>query len=312
MQNKSFKIVISFLAVYLIWGSTYMAIRVIVDSAPPFISMGIRFSLAASLIYLFLLFKGETKINKKELLNSSIIGVLLFSGGVGMVAWAEKYVPSGIASVMVALLPLWFLLFDMLLNKGRKPKTIVWIGIMIGFSGILLLVGFKDLTSLRSIPYLPFIMILISSILWSFAAVLSPKLEKPKNSLLNLTVQMFAGGLGNMIIGSFTGELSNFEFEVFNYESIFALTYLILFGSILVLSAFNYLIENVSPGMVATYSYVNPIVALFLGWLILNEEINYQIIAASCLILIGVAFIKLGDKPKLSPVKRKVKNRGGG
>ena len=305
MQSKSFKILISFLAVYLIWGSTYMAIRVIVDSAPPFISMGIRFSLAASFIYLFLLFKGQTKINRRELLNSSMIGVLLFSGGVGMVAWAEKWVPSGIASVMVALLPLWFLIFDMLLNKGRKPKMIVWIGILIGFSGILLLVGFKDLTSLKNVPYLPFIMILLSSVIWSFAAVLSPRLEKSKNSLLNLTVQMFAGGLANMFIGLFTGELNNFEFQMFNFESVLALSYLVLFGSILVLSAFNYLIENVSPGMVATYSYVNPIVALFLGWLILNEEINSQIIVSSCLILVGVAFIKLGDKPKTSPVKEK-------
>ena len=108
-----------------------------------------------------------------------------------------------------------------------------------------------------------------------------------------------------MFIGLFTGELNNFEFQMFNFESVLALSYLVLFGSILVLSAFNYLIENVSPGMVATYSYVNPIVALFLGWLILNEEINSQIIVSSCLILVGVAFIKLGDKPKTSPVKEK-------
>ena len=300
MNNKSFKILISFLAVYLIWGSTYLAIRVIVDSAPPFFSMGIRFCIAASLIYLLLLFKRDIQINKKELLNASIIGILLFSGGVGLVAWAEKWVPSGIASVMVALLPLWFLIFDMLLNKGRKPKIIVWLGILIGFSGILLLVGFKDFTNLRNIPYLPFVVILLSSVIWSFAAVLSPRLEKPKNSLLNLTVQMFAGGIANLIIGLFAGELYNFEFLIFSFESLVALTYLILFGSILVLSAFNYLIENVSPGLVATYSYVNPIVALFLGWLILNEEINSQIIVSSCLILVGVAFIKLGDKPKTS------------
>ncbi len=302
MNTKSFKILVSFIAVYLIWGSTYLAIRVIVDSAPPFISMGIRFCAAALLIFIFLLFKGEMKIKKRELLNSSIIGVLLFSGGVGMVAWAEKYVPSGIASVMVALLPLWFLVFDMLLNKGRKPRIIVWLGIFIGFAGILLLVGFKDLTSLRNVPYLPFIMILISSVLWSFAAVLSPRLEKPKNSLLNLSVQMFAGGIANTIIGSFTGEFHNFEFNVFNYQSTLALAYLVIFGSILVLSAFNYLIENVSPGLVATYSYVNPIIALVLGWLVLNEEINSQIIMASGLVLLGVAFIKLGDKPKKVPV----------
>ena len=294
-KNKTLKILLSFLAVYIIWGTTYLAIRVIVDSAPPFISMGIRFLIAGTLIYLYLLVKGETKISAKELKNSALIGVLLFTGGVGLVAWAEKYVPSGITSVIVSLLPLWFLLFDMILNKAEKPKPLVWLGVIVGFAGIIMLVGFKDLTSLRNIPYLPFIIIILSTIIWSFGAVLGPKLKRPKNNLLNLCIQMMAGGLSNSIIGLMGGEMQMLKLQLFTFEVVMGLLYLIVFGSIIALSAFTYLIENVKPGMVSTYSYVNPVVALFFGWLILNEEINSQIIIASFLILVGVAFIKLGD-----------------
>lgn len=295
MKNKTVLILFSFLAVYTIWGSTYLAIRVIVETAPPFISMSLRFTTAALLIFLFLLIKRKTKINKKEFLNSSFLGILFFAGGTGLIAWAEKSVPSGIACVLVSFTPLWFLIFDMILNKRKKPGILVWTGILIGFAGIILLVGFKDLNELANIPYLHFIIILVATIIWSFAAVLSPNLEKPKNGLLNLSVQMFAGGIALFIIGMFVGELYTFNPGVFNFKSVLALVYLILFGSIIALSAFTYLIENVRPGLVATYSYVNPIVALFLGWLILNEEINAQIILASCLILIGIAFIKFGD-----------------
>ncbi len=309
MNNKAFKILISFLAVYIIWGSTYLAIRVIVDTGPAFISMGFRFTIAALLIYLVLLFQRKAKFNKKQFINSSIIGILLFAGGTGLVAWSEKYIPSGIACVMVSLLPLWFLLFDMIMNKAKMPRFLVWLGVIIGFAGILLLVGFKDLANMKNVPYLPFFIILIATIIWSFGAILSPKLEKPKNNLLNLSIQMFSGGIVNFLIGIIIGESSGFEKQAFDLESLLALLYLIIFGSILAMSAFTYLIDNVTPGMLSTYSYVNPVVALFLGWLILNEEINSQIIIASTLILIGVAFIKMGDR-SLKPISLKRIQKG--
>jgi len=310
MNNKTFKIVISFLAVYIIWGSTYLAIRVIVETSPPFISMGLRFVSAALLLYLFLFLKGKNKITKKQFLNSSLIGILLFAGGTGLVAWSERYISSGIACVIFSLLPLWFIIFDMIINKTKKPKIIVWIGMLLGFLGILLLVGFKDLANMKDIPYLPFFITILATILWSFGAILSSKLDKPKNNTLNLSVQMLAGGLVNFIIGGFVGEFYNFSLISYNFESILALIYLVVFGSVLALSAFTFLIHNVNPGLVSTYSYVNPIVALFLGWIILNEEINSQIIIASALILIGVAFIKLGDNPIIrNTTKRNIVRR---
>jgi len=296
MNNKILKILISFLAVYIIWGSTYLAIRVIVETSPPFISMGIRFISAALLLYIFLFIKGKNRITKKQFINSSLIGILLFAGGTGLVAWSEKYISSGVACVIMSLLPLWFIIFDMIINKSQKPKIIVWIGILLGFLGILLLVGFKDFANMKDIPYLPFFIIIFATILWSIGAILGTKLDKPKNISLNLSIQMFAGGLANFILAGFTNEFHNFGLISYNFESILALIYLITFGSILALSAFTFLIQNVNPGLVSTYSYVNPIVALFLGWLILNEEINSQIIIASALVLTGVAFIKLGDK----------------
>lgn len=299
MKNKTFLILISFLAVYIIWGSTYLAIRVLVETAPAFFSMGIRFISAALLIFIFLLITNKYKFTKKEFLNSSILGVLLFTGGTGLVAWAEIYIPSGIACVLVSFLPLWFLIFDMIINKRKNPGLLVWSGILLGFVGIIFLVGFKDLNNLKNIPYFPFFVIVLATILWSFASILSPRLNKPKNGFLNLSIQMFVGGIGNFILGFIIGEGKSFHIDQFNLQAVLSLSYLILFGSIIALSAFTYLIENVNPGLVATYSYINPIVALFLGWLILNEEINLQIIIASCLILVGVAFIKIGDKPKV-------------
>ena len=295
MKTKSIKILLSFLAVYFIWGSTYLAIRVIVTDVPPFLSMGSRFLISAAIIFCIVLFKGKPKITKKEFWSASLVGVMMFTMGVGVVAWAEQFVPSGITSVLVALLPLWFIIFDMILNKKAAPKLLSWLGIVIGFLGIVLLVGFKDQANLKHIAYFPMIIMVVSSMCWAFASLLSLKLPRNKNGFMNLCVQQFAGGMANIAVGFIRGESATDLVTDMGSHSLIAFIYLITFGSVLVLYAYNYLIENVNPSMVATYSYVNPVVALFLGWILLNEEINIQIIFASALILIGVIFIKKGD-----------------
>jgi len=295
-KKKTLLVLISFLAVYLIWGSTFMAIKVVVETAPAFISMGIRFVLAAILLALFLPFSKGIKYHRREIFNSSFLGILYFTGCMGFVAWAEKYIPSGIASVLTSLIPLWFLVFEVVLYRNRQPRMIAWLGILSGIIGVIILVGLNNIKQMNQVSLLPFLAVIVSSMLWSFTAILSTKIKKPKNRKLDLSIQMMAGGLINIIVGLLTKELNDFSMEVFNIKTVSALLYLSTFGSILTLLAFNYLLDNVKPSLVSTYSYVNPIIALFLGWLILNEELNIRIIFASALIILGIVFIKLGEK----------------
>jgi len=295
-SKKTVLILLSFLAVYLIWGSTFLAIKVVVDSAPAFLSTGVRFILAALLLSLFLPFSKGVKFNKKEVLNSSFLGVLYFTGCMGLVAWAEKYIPSGIASVLISLIPLWFLVFQFMLYTNYKPKMIAWIGVISGILGVIVLIGIHNIQNLNQVHFIPYLVVILATLIRSFTAILSTKIKKPKNRKLDVTVQMMAGGLSNVIIGIFTKELNDISIEIFNVNTITAFLYLITFGSILTLLAFNYLLANVKPSLVSTYSYVNPIIALLLGWLILNEELNMRIILASSLVILGIVFIKLGKK----------------
>jgi drug/metabolite transporter (DMT)-like permease len=306
--KKTILITLSFLAICLIWGSTFLAIKVVVETAPAFFSMGVRFVCAALILMIFLPFAKQLEIKRNQIINTSLLGVLYFSFCMGLVAWAEKVIPSGIACVLSGLIPLWFLIFDMILNKRSKPRSIVWFGLVSGFVGIIVLVGLDDFGNIGNIPLLSVFAIIAASILWSFTSVLSPKVDKPKNRILNLSVQMLAGGIVSIIVSLISNELNNFTLEDLTYNSMIALGYLTIFGSIIALLAFNYLLDNVSPGLISTYSYINPIVALILGWLILNEEINIRIIIASGLILVGIAFIKIGDKPSKKRKLNKIMN----
>jgi len=203
-RKKTFFILISFLAIYVILGSTFLAIKVVVESAPAFFSMGVRFIIASLLLALFLPFSKGVKYRKREILNSAILGVFFFAGCMGLVAWAEKYIPSGIACVLSSTIPLWFLVFEVLLYKKRRPRIVAWLGVITGIVGVIVLVGIKDFTHLKHITYLPFLAVLFASILWSFTAIYSTKVDKPKNKKLDVSVQMFAGGIFNIILSLIT------------------------------------------------------------------------------------------------------------
>lgn len=287
---------VSFLAIYLIWGSTFLAIKVVVMSAPVFITMGFRFVFAAFLLGMFLPFSKGVKYNKKEIINSAFLGILYFVGCQSSVAWAEKYVSSGVASVFIGLIPLWFLVFEVLFYKDRRPKIIAWLGVILGLVGVTVMFGIKDVEAFKNISLLPFIALIFATVIWSFTAILSTKVKRPKNRKLDVAIQMLAGGLFNIIIGMLTHELNDFSPEAFSPLTIGALMYLAIFGSIVTLLAFNYLLDHVKPGLVSTYCYVNPVIALFLGWAILNEELNVRIIFASGLIILGIVLIKLGER----------------
>lgn len=306
-KKKALLIILCFLALYIIWGSTYMAIKVVIESLPPFFSMGIRFVSAALILFLFLPFIKGASYKRKEIFNTSVIGFFYFTCCMGLVAWAEKYIPSGITCVLAGIIPLWYMLFDIIIHKKGKPRIIAWLGVVTGIAGIIVLVGLDNISEIKNISLLPVGAVMLAAIIWAFTAVYSTKVEKPKNRILNLSVQMFSGGIFNIIIGFLAEDIYSLGIHEISLNSIVSLLYLIVFGSIVVMLAFNYLLDNINPGLISTYSYVNPVVALLLGWLILDEVINMRIILASTLIIIGVAFIKLGDR---NTKVLKITNRG--
>lgn len=278
--------------VYIIWGSTYFAIAYVVESMPPLLSMGVRFLLAGSLLFLLILLfqgRGELQIRRKEKWTASILGFLLLGFGLGNVALAQRYVPSGIVALIIAALPLWILIFRFI--YGERPKAWSWLGVIIGFSGVALLLkpGSVESISGASTGKVVFfmVMVLIGNIGWAFGTYLAPKLEIPKNALVLTAYEMLAGGLSLTIAGLVAGETFT---DLFNgsQRSWFWFGYLVLFGSIIAYSSYLWLVSHAPVSLTATYAYVNPIIAVTLGAIFLDEKITRNYALGGAIILIGV------------------------
>ena len=280
-------IVLALLALYLIWGSTYLGIRIAIEGFPPFMMAGIRFTVAGSALYLFLRLKGEPNPNLKQWRNAGMIGLLLLLGGNGGVTFAEQWVPSGLAAVAVATMPLWAALFAGLF--GRWPGKIEWLGLAVGFVGVVLL---NLENGLRANP-IGAIALIIATMSWAFGSTWSRKLELPKG-LMGSAVEMLVAGVVTLFVSLGVGEqLQSAPSE----RSWLALIYLIIFGSLVAYSAYMYLLANVRPTLATSYAYVNPIVAVALGALIVGETITGLGIIAMVVILAGVVLVLVARKP---------------
>jgi drug/metabolite transporter (DMT)-like permease len=298
MLNKfKFKVGISFFVIYFVWGSTFLATRITVESIPPFFSITLRFLMAGSLLAIWFCFKGRNQVSRRQVFNASLIGVLMIGVGSGPVAWALQYMPSGVTAMFIAIIPIWFIIFEKILVGSVQIKKSAWIGILISLIGIGLLSGFFDTDSINKTPLIPFLMILLACISCAFASILGRRLDKPNSNLMDVTIQMISGGLFSLIIGLIIGEHHQLKTFPVTLVSLLAIFYLATFGSVVVYSAYNFLIKNVNSGLVSTHCYINPIVAVILGWFLLAEPLNIRIVLACCLILIGVAFIRKGYQP---------------
>jgi len=289
VSRKTVLIILAFFAIYVIWGSTYLLNKIAVTELPPFFLASIRFVVASIIIFIIAkLLKVNISITKEQLKNTAIAGFLFLTFGNGVVVWALKYVDSGFTALEISAQPLVVLLLMRIL-QGKKISTMSYIGVALGFVGIYLLVSQKELVSQED-QIVGMIMIFVCMISWAYASLFVGKANLPSNFFVNTGYQMFTGGIMLAIVSLCLGETwTNPTTWTSNVQ--WSMLGLIMFGSIIAFTSFNYLLKEVSPEKVATSTYVNPIIALFLGWWVLNEHISLQSIIAAVVLLTGVYFI---------------------
>lgn len=285
-----FQLVIGFLAVYLIWGSTYLAIRFTIETIPPLFSAAIRFLIGGTLLYAYARFSGAIAATKLQWRNSAVIGLLLVVGGTGTVTWAEQYVPSGLAALMVAAMPFWMVLIEWIRPEGRRPVTSVVLGLVLGFVGIIILIGPIQLAAEGITGILGTAALLLATLSWASGSIYSRHIDLPESKLLSVGIQMLAGGVVLGILAGVTGEFPQVDFSAMTLKSIGGLFYLAIIGS-LAFVAYVWLLKVTTPAKASTYAFVNPVVAVFLGWLLGGEEITARTIVAATVIVSAVAVI---------------------
>lgn len=287
-------IVLAFFAIYVIWGSTYLLNKIAVQELPPFMLASVRFLGAGLVIFLITIFMGKSlKISKKQLKNTLVAGLLFLTIGNGMVVWALKFVDSGFSALIISAQPLMVLLMMWML-EGKKIKPMSWVGVVLGIIGIYLLVSQQQLaTDENSFWGIGLIFLALTS--WAYGSLFVSKADLPGNYFLNTGYQMFFAGILLFLMSLLFGEQWSFPNQ-WESETLYSMLLLIFFGSIIAFTAFNYLLKVISPEKVATSTYVNPIIALGLGWYFLNEVITLQSMVAAAVLLTGVYFINSKKK----------------
>lgn len=293
-------IVLAFFSIYVVWGSTYLFNKIAVGELPPFMLASVRFVIAGALIFVIAKILGiSLKITKRQLINATIAGFLFFTFGNGIIVWALKYVDSGFAALEISAQPLVILLL-MRIHQGKKIQLMSFIGVVLGFIGIYLLVSQKQVISQEN-SIIGMLMIFACMLSWAYGSLFVGKADLPSNYFINTGYQMFTGGIMLFIVSLLFGESWTLP-TTWSSEVQLSMLLLILLGSIVAFTSFNYLLKIVSPEKVATSTYVNPIVALFLGWYFIDEQITLQSIIAAVVLLTGVYFIntKRNIRPRIT------------
>lgn len=276
--------------VYIVWGSTYLAIRVSVETLPPLLAASFRFVVAGALMALVLMIKRGPRgiaVSRRELLGSTLIGSLLLLGGNGIVMLAERDVPSGLAALIIASVPLWVVLLRFVARERIDTGTLI--GVAIGFVGVGLLVVPGEKPDGASVVGM--LALVLASLFWGTGSFLSKRVTLPSDPLTSTAWQMLLGGLVIGVAGLGRGELSAVDASRFSAASVWALVYLIFVGSLIAFTAYVWVLQHAPISKVATYAYVNPVIAIFLGWLILSEEITPMVLGGAAVIVASVAFI---------------------
>ncbi|MBG7629100.1 MAG: EamA family transporter [Bacteroidetes bacterium] len=298
--NNIVLIILAFFSIYVIWGSTYLLNKIAVTELPPLMLASIRFLVAGVLIFIIAKMIGlNISITKSQLKNCTVVGFLFLTFGNGGVVWALKYVDSGFAALEISAQPLVILIMMRFL-EGKKIQPMSMIGVLLGIVGIYLLVSQKELIGQEGTA-LGMVMIFACMLSWAYGSLFVAKADFPSNFFINTGYQMITGGSMLLIASLIFGETWTYPTEWSQPVQI-SMILLILFGSIVAFTSFNYLLRVVSPEKVATSTYVNPIIAMLLGWYILNEQITTQSIVAAVVLLTGVYFIN--SKKKLTLYSR--------
>jgi drug/metabolite transporter (DMT)-like permease len=297
-------------AVYLLWGTTYLAIRVVNQTIPPLLAASTRFLIAGGIMYATTVRHGDREGDRptpRHWRAAFVAGAALLLGGNGGVVWAERTIPSGLAALIVAIVPLWMALIDRVL-LAHRPTPLVGLGLLAGFGGTALLLGASE----RGHIDLPGMLVAVgASLFWAAGSLYSRDAPMPKRPLVGVGMEMLCGGALLLIVATATGELAQVHPERFSPASILALGHLIVFGSLVGFGSYVWLLRNAPTSLVSTYAYVNPVVAVLLGWAILGEQITPRTVIAGAIVLASVALILGAKEPRPAPdVMSGVKDRG--
>lgn len=284
----------AFAAVYLVWGSTYLAIRYAVETIPPFLMGGARFVVSGVLLYWWARARGAPTPRRAQWRDATIAGVLMLCCGNGAVGWAEQRVPSGLAALLVAVVPLWMVIVDWARPNGTRPRAIVMLGVIVGFAGLVVLIGPNSIGSQGSIDTTAAVVLVFASLAWACGSVFNRFADRPESAAMSTGIQMLGGSVGLILAGAARGELSQLNVAAIAPASWAGWIFLVTFGSLIGFTAYIFLLKAVSPAKASTYAYVNPLVAVFLGWAIAGESVTARTLGAAAIILAGVAMIGAG------------------
>ncbi|HEY0671255.1 MAG TPA: EamA family transporter [Longimicrobiales bacterium] len=285
------KLIAAFAAIYIIWGSTYLAIKFAVESIPPFMVGATRFLIAGSVLYGWARWQTGIKPTRKQWLDGLLLGVFLLGVGNGCVVWAQQRTPSGITALIVAIVPLLVVLIDWWRPGGKNPGAAAILGVVIGLAGMALLIGPSALFGAGDIAPMAALVLLAGSLSWSAATVFGKRASVPPAPLLASAIQLLGGALSLTLVSVIAGELTRVQPAEIPLRATLSVLYLIVFGSIIAFSAYSWLLRVAQPAKISTYAYVNPIVAMFLGWAFAGEEMSARVLIAAAVVLTGVALI---------------------
>jgi drug/metabolite transporter (DMT)-like permease len=297
------RIWLAMLAVYIFWGSTYLAIRYAVSSIPPFLMAASRHCIAGLILFTWMRIKGIPLPKLSQWRVTMIMGLFLLLGGNGLLVWAEQRVISSVAALMIGSVPLWIVLLDSLGPSGNRPGWQVIAGVTVGFIGIVILINpFGEASSGKEIDFLGAVALLCAALSWAIGSIYGREhhAELPREPLLATSMEMLGGGAGLLLVGSFTGEWSRLDLNSITASSLIGLGYLMLFGSLIAFAAFTWLLGVAPTPLVSTYAYVNPLVAILLGSVIALEPITPRIVIAALVIVGAVVLINTEQLLKAS------------
>ncbi|HNJ14695.1 MAG TPA: EamA family transporter [Anaerolineales bacterium] len=293
------KIWLPLLALYIVWGSTYLGIKVSIETIPPFFHAAVRFLISGMILVVWQRSAGRQMPTRKQWVSAGIIGTFLLLGGNGLVAWAEQFIPSGIAALIIGSMPMFLVIGEAIRPNGVKPTWQGIVGLLVGFAGIFILVGPSEISgSTEKLNPLGVIALLSACLFWATGSLYSKTADLPKSSLMNTGAQMLVGSVSLLIVSLISGELNGWDVSAVSTRSLVGLAYLIFIGSLVGFVSYGWLLQNAPISLVSTYAYVNPIVAVLLGVWFANEALEPRIWLATAIIIGSVIFIN-STKPKV-------------
>jgi drug/metabolite transporter (DMT)-like permease len=291
-RAETIKLALAFAAIYLIWGSTYLAIHYAVETIPPLVTAGIRHSIAGSILLAWAWARGF-RPTRENWISGCVLGALFFLIGHGSLHWAEQYVGSGLAALLIATEPMFIVVLAWLAGQ-QKISRLSALGLGLGVAGVAILAGFE--LSMKGSSLLGLLAVLAGSLSWSAGVVITPRLKLPSDALGRTALPTLCGAAMLLIAAGISGEFHATHWSAISMRSVFGLGYLVIFGSIIAFTSYTWLLQRCPPALVATHTYANPVVAVLLGWLLASEPVTLRVVLASVAILGAIVLIRRGER----------------